>query len=229
MEVSSRRTIHAGVNFIIAPLPNLDINTRLDFQRRLDEINIDPSEFKFEGNRLVAARTAPMPLNIVVGTVGPQIGQLLIVAPDLGTRSLGVVGAEANDIAQVFSSLWPNRQIVAADTTIRDLYDSSRDHAFQEIWESLLRQSSESLLAFHRPVLGGGLRFVMPPTAENPNEPLIEVKIESFLNNTRKFFVETQCKWTVPQPPGTSLDPETRLEFADNFIQIEVMNFIVGG
>jgi len=57
---------------------------------------------------------------------------------------------------------------------------------------------------------------------------MIEVKIESFLNDIRKIFLETQFTWNRPQPPGSPLDPGKRLEALDDFIQNEVVRFVMG-
>jgi hypothetical protein len=228
MKKNSRITIHAGVNLVVAPMPELTLEARLSFMRRLEEIGIKITDTKFDDQKLVFIRRGQMPLEITVGLVGPQFGQLLVVAPQLGNRSLDIVCEEAEDIAGIFSNIYPQRQILSCDATIRDLYDSSSEHAFKEIWETRLHQTPESLSAFGRPVLGGGLRFVMPSANDDPANPMIEVKIESFLNDIRKIFLETQFTWNRPQPPGSLLDPGKRLEALDDFIQDEVVRFVMG-
>ena len=229
MDRNSRITVYAGVNFIVAPLLNLTLDNRLEFQRQLENNGIQLSDLRFDNQKLIGTRIANMPLQISIGALGPQVGQILIVAPELRNRSVEGFSHEANDVASIFSQIWPQRQIVGCDATVRDLYDSTEQHAFQELWETRLNQPTEGLQLFNRPVLGGGLRFVMPPTSNDPGEPLIEVKIESFLNDTHKLFLEAQVTWNRPQPPGTALDPENRLTFVDNFLQNEVVRFIMEG
>lgn len=227
MKQDTRLTIHAGVNFIVAPPPTLDLNSRHEFEKHLDDLGIKLSDIKFDDQKLVATRKKP-PLQITIGLPAPQVGQILIVVPNLGDRSLEVVGCETKEIAQVFMDLWPKRQIVACDATIRDLYDSTSAHAFEEIWEGRLKQPPESLQALGRPVLGGGLRFVMPSTnEEDPTIPAIELKIESYMRNTYKIYLEAQFNWRIPQPSGHALDPEDRLIAIDNFIQNEVVKFVM--
>ena len=224
---NTRTSIYAGVNFIVAPLPALTIEKRLEFQRQLDELGILATDINFENQRLSVIRGGPMPLEVSIGAVAPQIGQILIIAPQVQKRSLEGFGREARDVANIFVDLWPQRQIISCDATIRDLYDSSGEHAFKEIWELRLKQPPNSLVPLGRSVLGGGLRFVMPPTSDDPKDPLIELKVESFLQDTKKLFLEAQVTWGKPQLPGTALDPENRLLFVDNFLQTEAIKFVM--
>jgi len=227
MEKNSRKTIHAGVNFILAPFPDISsICDRQKFHQQIEEygILIDDIKYEREAQRSLMVRKKSAPLEITLGRVGPQVGQLLIVAPFVG--SLEIFGAEASGIAQVFMNLWPKRQVISCDATIRDLYDSTSDHAFKELWEERLKQPPESIKYFGRPILGGGLRFVMPPT-EDPSVPIIEVKIESYIKNTKKIFLETVFSWQMPQTPEQPIDPEQRIEAVDNFIRKEVVNFVM--
>jgi hypothetical protein len=229
MNLQSRETIYAGTNFIVAPMqPALDRQSCLRFQELLDGAGISVANVRYSDRELIVVRETPFPLEIKVGIVGPQIGQIIIVTPILIGRSLDGFGAEAEDIVNVFSQAWnfPQRQILSCDATLRDLYDTTSEHAFKELWEQRLHQSQEGLNLLGRPVLGGGLRFVMPPTE---NEPLIEVKIESFLRNSRKLFLEAQFTWPSPQPPGNALDPENRLCLVDNYMQNELVRFIMEG
>lgn len=80
-----------------------------------------------------------------------------------------------------------------------------------------------------RPILGGGLRLVMPPVPGDPSGPVVELKIESLLADTSKIYVEVQFFWKVPAPAGTSLDPTGRLGQVDLFICNQVVDFMSGG
>ncbi len=229
MKPESRLTIHAGANFILVPMPPvIDKQSRLRFQELLEDVNIPITHASYGEKEISLKRENPYPLEIRVILVGPQIGQLLIVAPELGGRSIGGVGKEAEDVVRAFTETWafPQRQILSCDATIRDLYDTTRDHAFQELWEGRLKQSPEAFQIFGRPVLGGGLRFVMPNVEDGSQ---IEVKIESWLRDTSKLFIETQFAWPNPQKPGNPIDPEIRLNQVDNYIQNEVVKFVMEG
>jgi hypothetical protein len=230
MRLDSRATIHAGVNFVLAPFPGLDRTSCLKIQETLSDLGVNLSNVVYGEREFVAARQRPAPLEIKIGIVGPQIGQLLILATQ-SISSLDIFYAEADDIVKAFDETWPfpQRQIVSCDATIRDLYETSSEHSFAELWEKRLHQTPHSLQIFGRGVLGGGLRFVMAPKDNNPVEPLIEVKIESYLSDTRKLFLESQFTWQQPLPVGTPLDPSTRLEQVNEFIQKEVVKFIQEG
>jgi len=221
--------IYVGVNFVVTPAISLTLENRLKFQQQLEEIGINLSDISFDKqtSTFIALRKSPMPLEVRIFNPAPPVTQLLVVVPQIDGRSIDGVGREACDIGQAFSTVWPQRQVIQADATIRNLYPSSQEHAFQELWEGFLKQSRESLSAFKRPVLGGGLRFVIPSMGDDPTQPQVDVKIESFLQDTQKIFIEVQCFWTQAQ--GNQLDPDTKLEQVDNFIRNELMDFISQG
>jgi hypothetical protein len=155
-------------------------------------------------------------------------GQLLILATPEPKRSLEYFIQEAEQIIEAFEMTWPvpQRQIIKKDVALRNLYETSSDHAFRELWEGRLGQSSDLLGIFGRPVLGGGLRFVMPSQPDTP--PQVEIKIESFLKDTSKIFIEVQFFWLEPATAGQSLDPRAILLEADEFIKARVHSFMEG-
>jgi hypothetical protein len=168
---------------------------------------------------------------MTVNVLPPQLGQLLVVAPK-PQRSLSSFVQEVEAAVDAFRKTWPaqSRQVVGCDVTVRKLIEATRAHAFQELWEDLLGQSAQSLSVFGRPVLGGGLRFVMPPVAQDGQEPKqIEVKVESYLRATNKLFVETQFAWPQPAPPGVPFEPGKRLFAVNEFIDDHVLGFLSGG
>lgn len=192
---------------------------------------IDFSKVELKEGAIAVLRDAPTPLQVRVATLPPtSVGQLLILGPQSGWY-LDPFAKEAEAVVGAFNSTWPqkNRQMISCDVTFRDLFEASGEHAFQELWEMRLHQSAESLSVLGRPVLGGGLRFVMPPRPEETEPLQIEVKIESFLKDTRKMYVETQFTWPAPRPPGVALDPTNRLKQVDEYVEDEVTSFIVGG
>ena len=145
--------------------------------------------------------------------------------------SLDLLTREAEAAVRAFEATWgkERRQIISSDAAFRDLYETSAEHAFQELWEQRLGQSAQSLAILGRPVLGGGLRFVMPPLPDEVEPLQIEVKIESFLRDTKKLFVETQFAWPAPTSPGAPFDPAGKLKQLDDYIEHVVTSFLVGG
>jgi len=229
MKRESGVPIYAGVAFTMTPSISLTLENRLKFQQQLEEMGINLTDVSFDKqtSTFVAVRKSPMPLEVRIVMPAPPVTQLLIIAPQIDGRSIDGVGREACDIGQAFSDVWSQRQVIQADATIRNLYESSQTHAFQELWEGFLKQSPESLSSFKRPVIGGGLRFVIPALGDDPSQPQIDIKIESFLQDTHKLFIEVQCIWIQAQ--GNQLDPDAKLERVDDFMQHELMDFIYQG
>jgi hypothetical protein len=230
MYPDSRQTIHMGVNFVMSPALTIDAHSNLNLQQSLVMHGIDFAKVEFKEREIIVIREAPTRLDIKVAAISPPVvGQLLIIAPH-PKRDLELFAREAEAVVEALDSTWPekNRQVMSSDATLRDLFETSSEHAFQEIWETRLHQSAEALAVLGRPVLGGGLRFVMPPQTEEQEPVQIEVKIESFLRDTKKIYVETQFTWRQPMPPGASLDPVSRLKQVNDYVEDKVISFIMG-
>lgn len=231
MNTDSRQTIHLGINFVFSPIPTIDAPSKVRFQQSLLDSGIDFTRTDFKDREVFVFRETPTRLEIrVVAIPGAPVGQLLIVSPDPRTE-LELFTKDAEAIVEAFQATWPaqNRQIISTDVTIRDLYEATGEHAFQELWEKRLKQAPTSLARLGRPVLGGGLRLVMPPRPEDPEPVQIEVKIESFLQDTKKMFVETQFVWPAPKAPGAPFEIKERLHQVDRYVEDNVEPFIVGG
>ena len=180
MKTQSRVIIHAGINFLSIPVPLVVPQTLLAFQQAVMAQGLEYNRVEAPKNTISLLRDTPYPLQVSVSAQESQVGQLLIITPQ-PKGSLDLFIKEAEAAVQAYEFVWPapNRQIVRADATIRDLYETTSQHAFQELWENRLGQPSQALSAFGRPIRGGGLRFVMDPVAEDlPVQ--IEVKIELF-------------------------------------------------
>lgn len=228
MKTQSRMIIHVGINFISAPAPLVSQQTVLLFQQAIMAHGLEYNRVETVKNAVSLLREAPSPLQISVASIEAQMGQLVIVAPQPKVP-LDLFIKEAEAAIQAYESAWqvPSRQIVHADATIRQLYETTSQHAFQELWESRLGQSSQALSVFGRPVRGGGLRFVMDPVNEElPAQ--IEVKVESLLSDTTKIFVETQFTWPIPSAPQTSFNVKERIETMNSYIEAHVQPFISG-
>lgn len=228
----TRRTIHLGVNFVVAPAPDLAGGKYLDFQRRLAQEKIEFGKATKSDTQAVFVREGPTKLKVQVGEVAQQaVGQLLVVAGaqvDSTSVEAGITSSvfseEAEVVTDVFEEVWPEqRQVVSRDATLRLLFDSGVPHAFQYLWERRFGQAEQSLSEIGRPVLGGGLRLVMPPIPEEDYGA--EVKIESFLRDPSKIFVETGLRWSKPVGEGT-LDPRSMVTALETFTQNRVIPFI---
>jgi hypothetical protein len=229
MRPESRRIIHIGINFVFSPSPDVNSKKALEFQQALVSRGVDYENAERTDQQVKIIRKNP-PLEIMVSAALPQqpVGQLLIVAPN-PVRPLGIFIEEVEEVIRAFEGVWPTqqRQIIKSDTALRDLYETQSEHAFQELWENMLHQDIESLRTFGS-VLGGGLRLVMPPNQGDAESAQIEVKIESYLRDTSKFFVETQFVWSQPMTTRQAEDFKARdkLEQTDRYSQNQVLNFM---
>jgi hypothetical protein len=229
MRPHSRHIIHLGINFITVPVPVITSQSSLMFQQAVISEGLDFVRAENPGNQIRLTREAPSPLQITVGVLGPQIGQVLIVAPH-PKASLGLFIQEVEAALGAFQTVWPaqSRQIIKSDGTIRELHEVAGKHAFQELWEERLGQSSQALAAFGRPVRGGGLRFVMDPLPDEDEPVQIEIKIESFLSDTTKMFVETQFTWPKATAAGAPFAAREKLSLMNSYIENQVYRFISG-
>lgn len=230
MKPHSRFIIHLGINFIVIPAPVVNHQTSLLFQQAILSNGLEFSRTENPKNQIILIRESPSPLQMSVGMQEPPVGQVLIVAPQ-PKGSLDLFIQETEAALQSFEAVWaaPNRQIIKCDATIRELHETTSAHAFQELWENRLGQPSHSLAAFDRPIRGGGLRFVMDPLPDEGEPTQIEVKIESFLRDTTKIFLETIFTWSKPTAPGASYDARGRLSQMNSYIENKVHSFLSGG
>ncbi|MBN1579217.1 MAG: hypothetical protein JXA89_00845 [Anaerolineae bacterium] len=230
MKAESRRFIHMGINYVTLPNPQIDQQASLTFQSALLSAGIDFTTIELSENQIKVLRKSPLPIEIRVMTKATQpksFGQILVLAPD-PYRALNNYSSEVEAVLEAFAQAWPapNRQILSCDVTLRCLYPSTSEHAFQELWEQRLHRPQSSLARLGRPVLGGGLRFVMPPQAGEPEPTQIEVKIESFLQDAKKIFIETRFLWPEARPVGTPFGATARLEQVNAYILNEVQAFM---
>ena len=187
------------------------------------------SRVEYGERDLTITRETPAHLGIKLIAGGPpSYGQLLILSPQ-GGNNPELFCQQIDAILAAFEATWPEpkRQVLTCDVTMRDLFESTADHAFKELWETRLGQTPEKLAVFERPVLGGGVRFVMPPSTPKDSYT-IELKIESFLQDSRKLFVEIHLIWAQMESPGEPLSGSHRLQCANDYIQRKIIPFISG-
>jgi hypothetical protein len=209
-------------NFWQAPLV-------LDFQQVLLNEGVDIDNVSYTDTEITLTRET-LPLQIkVIATGPPVIGQLVIVAPN-PDRNLDVFGKECEAIIGAFNHTWPHvKQIIARDCTIRYLYESTYGHAFKELWEERLGQSEKSLNKLERKILGGGLRLVMAPLEGETDPSQIQIKVESYLKDSKKMFVEAEFKWPQVIPAGSPFNSVELLNKVDKYIENQIVSFITEG
>lgn len=234
MKKYSEQLFHLGISFLSLPGIVINNQTSLKFQQELNAHGLDftkvDKDLDHQGatNALSVVREAPSPLHILVSMQQAPAAQLLVVAPNpKTTKDLYIDEVEA--AIQAYEATWPaqTRLFVHSDGAIRELLEASGDvdHAFQELWERRLKQPNESLKIFGKPIRGGGLRFVLDPVPTDTDPVQIEIKIESYLQDTKKIFVETLFNWLAQT---NTVDPRERINSMDTYLKDRVHKFILG-
>lgn len=233
MRVDSQQHFHFGLTFLLAPSEPATPSALLRFQQLLSEVDRGIIfDIVQRGGEMQAAtflrRSAPLQVAIgSPGLGGPPIMQLAITAPDPRRRLEDFID-EAEDILAVFRTVWPTvQQAVTRSCSIHSLYAVNELHAFRFLWENRLQQTTDSLRALERPVLGGGLRLVLPPLPDQPTAPAAEVRIESFFRDISKVFVETSFTWNAPTDIGDQNLPSDMLTEASAYENGPVVNFLM--
>ena len=226
LDAKTRQTIFAGVNYVFAPAPVLDNEMFLQFQSALSRHGLAFEQASRAETEWSLARAKP-PVRIQARLPGPPIGQVMVTSEWM-EQSLEAFTDEASIVYDAVFEVWPSaKQVLSRDATIRQLYDAGGLPAFKYIWERRLGQQEEQLKFLGRAVSGGGFRLVMPPepTASDPVQG--EIKIESFLRDPRKLFVEVTLAWPKPVPPTERFDPKQVLGEVESFANGDVREFLM--
>lgn len=229
MQGKSKKNIHIGINFLLAPSPVYDKESSLRFQSQLESEKIEISNVSYVNNQISIVRQTPTnSLDIKLINVAPQVTQfvVLIGQPEY---SFEIIEEEIDRIFKVYNNIWPTfgRQLLASDVTIRSLFDSSSSHAFQEIWVNRLKQDPLDLSLLGRPIQGGGLRLVMPPVNQlDPNDFFVDLKIESFFQDPSKIFVEALFNWKIAVTLTENIIASEKLKKVEDFLNKNVVDFI---
>ncbi len=229
LNIESRQSIFYGVHFLLAANWIADSKKLLDFQKSLLEEGLEFSETAAGTRSLTLSRKDSSPLQVKIGAIGPQVSEIRISTPERPSYTLELFCQEAEAVCQAYTKTWaaPQFQLLQSDAAIRHLY-SCDCHAFEYLWEHRLgQQSSDFQYLDGRPVLGGGLRLVLPRTQELKDN--VEIKIESFLNESQKLFIETLFVWPEPQVVSNAQEfsAAKRLQVVDAFACNQVCKFVL--
>lgn len=230
MKKFSRQLLDVRVKFLLIPGVPISHQSSLSFQGEIRKAGLDYSSVSLPNNAIVMERKELSPLRIGVEMAPQQPFCEFEIAAELPKTGIEAFTRDAEAAVSAFQATWPlpARQIVRCDAAIRELHETEGEHAFKELWEDVLGQSAKSLQIFGKPIRGGGLRFVLDPNASDEDPLAIEVKIESFLNDVRKIYVETVFSWIKPRPPNSAIDVAERITQMDKYIQENVQGFILG-
>ncbi|EKR65144.1 MULTISPECIES: hypothetical protein [Leptospira] len=225
----NRNIIHVGLSDLFLPIIVRSKSEVLQFQSNLEELGIEITGTNYGPNQNILTRQLSQSvLTIQLINAGPNITQLLIISenPD---GSLESIEEDFERVLEAFDKVWPiqGKNVVKSDLTVRLLVDSSTEHAFGEIWEKRLRQNRDSLQQLGRPILGGGLRFVLPPlNSQDPEDHGIEIKIESFFPDPRKVFIEAIFLWGTPRMISEKWNASDRIQKVIQYSEQHLIPFL---
>ena len=148
MKKNSEKLIHIAIGFMTLPGVIISAQSSLKFQQ---EINSNGLEFSkvdkpLDNSKIAIIRESPSPLQIIVSVQQPPIAQLAIIAPQPKT-TIDLFIDEVEAVISAYEATWPadTRQVVHSNGAIQELLEASGEyaHAFQELWETRLKQSTE--------------------------------------------------------------------------------------
>jgi hypothetical protein len=226
----SRQSIYFEVSYVIANEWPSDIRERLDFQKSLAERQLDFPQASAGTHNFTLTRTEQSPLQVKAASLGPRVSNISI-SSKRPVHTLDLFSKEAEGVCDAYRQTWLKQQcqILQCSARIQHLY-SCQGHAFKYLWEERLGQEPQDFSYLgNRPVLGGGLRLVMPPTKEDIEPVHIEIKIESFFPELGKIFIETFFVWPKPRllTKNEKFDPELRLKRVEKYAVNEVCDFLL--
>jgi hypothetical protein len=203
---------------------------RLNFQQSLAERQLDFPQAAAGTHNFTLIRTEPSPLQVKAASLGPRVSNIS-TSSKRPIHRLELFSKEAEVVCDAYRQTWLKQQcqILQCSARIQHLY-SCQGHAFKYLWEERLGQEPQDFSYLgNRPVLGGGLRLVMPPLKEEAEPVQVEIKIESFSPELGKILIETFFVWPKPRllAKNEKFDPELRLRGVEKYAINEVCDFLL--
>lgn len=232
MDISNKVVSHVSIDLVIAPFTSFDREASLLFQMHLEKKGIAISQANYDDSRLIVQRLDTNPITIEIGLIkaldnnpNHNAGIFSIKTTNPG-RTLDLIIHEFEEIFNVFLEFWnskENRVLLNSRVINQYLCTLETEHSFREIWKTWLKQDEKKLQDFGMPILGGGMRFVMPQTA---SDPLKEFKFETYFQETNKLFIEVIFSRTIPQNITGQINLGDMINKIDNYVAKEVTNFL---
>ncbi|HEX7242346.1 MAG TPA: hypothetical protein VF263_18810 [Longimicrobiaceae bacterium] len=231
----SRQTIQLNAGFLVSPALVLDEDRVAAFRARLAEEGVEFEHAEEADGSVVLVRFQPSSLQVQLNTMqvdGPepavvtQIVLLAAVGPDSPVPAPADFADLAHEVTDAAREVWPEmEQVLGWSTGTRTLFAARTEHSFQYLWEQRLGQPIDSLGAFGRPVLGGGVRLMFP-AGEGPGEQFqAEVRVETFLEDVRWLFVELNLASGAPEPIS-AMNPTALVQTSEEFLVNRVLAFL---
>jgi hypothetical protein len=230
---NSKTTSHFSLHYLLAGAWNPERIKAVEFEKALLDNGLDFSQTNLYEKTFLLSRSQPSQLQIKLESPGPQVMGIQIVSQN-PQYDLDLFCRDAEAAISAFQVTWPaeHYQVLTTTGKLHHLY-STEVHAFKYLWEQRLRQQPQDFqILGKRPVAGGGLRLLMPPHSVDGRRAVsIEVRVESFLRETNKLFVETVFTW--PQPHNVAAEqgfsPQQLMQEIEMFAANELWDFITLG
>jgi hypothetical protein len=152
----------------------------------------------------------------------------IIIINDFTALSLDGFSREAEDVIKKTINSLQIPLFVFRQYTIRVTTSLLKDKdARIFLGEKVCSLNEDKLQYLKRPIHGFGVRLVFPPLQTNQNE--FNIRIESFLQNTQKIFMENQARFLVPlQTQGNNYWPIIKKELDEvyNFLKNNISDFL---
>lgn len=228
---NSKTTSFFSLQYLLAGAWKPERHKAVEFEKALLDNGLDFSQTNLYEKSYVLTRSQPSQLQIKLESPGPQVMGIQVVSQS-PQYDLDMFCRDAEAASTAFLTTWPAKQyqILSATGKIHHLY-SSDTHAFKYLWEQRLhQQAGDFRILGNRPVAGGGLRLMMPPHSVNGGPPVsIELRVESFLRETNKLFVETVFTWPQPRNANAEqgFEPQQYMGEVEQFAANELWDFIM--
>ena len=226
----SKTSVLFNVGFLLASPFSNDPSRSVDFQKALIEAGLEFSQTASRANSFILTRTDPSNLQVKLESPGPQVSAVNITAQN-PQYDLDAFVHDADAVTDAYQKTFPAQQyqLIQRSARINHLY-SCQGHAFKYLWEDRLSQSPDDFKTLgQRPVAGGGLRFILPPHAQEGQQPhSVEIRAGSAMREPGKLVIETIFVW--PKPHIVTAEQKFNLgqllNEVEQYAAEEVFNFL---
>jgi len=154
--------------------------------------------------------------------------ELVHVSFDPTSRSADYAAEQLTAILKEIASVLPIPVFIHQTHVLRKTIPlSGNDDARTFLTEQVLCVPPERLASWKRPVAAIGVRFVFAPQQMNELSSH-DLKIESFMQDQRKIFVENAATFLVPLPAGQWDQLKAHLAEANRFLDEHAMSLLRG-
>jgi hypothetical protein len=222
----------AGFSFI--PPIHLDSRAALRLASKF-ALSITPSSVQLESNQWIYIANVHRAI-MKITTTETQFNTEISAIPSVAIQDRSpqeTYEQKIQSIVDIFAEEFHPQVVVESHAVLRSLLTVQGDsRAF--IGGRLMGMPHEKIAPIGRPLHGIGLRLYFPQYQIEGADPpqkedwSVDVKVESWLADPRKVFIEIEARWQVPKPwsQDSSGEIAAHLQKADDFVQTRVIPFL---